>query len=418
MGDRKRKREVTMELERLLASPAPHGANWPKAAEWHEDASSRLAVCRPKQGAGSLGLLAYGLRRLEGRQLHLVVPQQAVTAIRARAAFLTPRVHVHRKQAKGWADAEPPMSVMEAKEFYRQLGKPVQAAAWETASWEPWLRDLVDWVDSRRVERVRNRERHAWHYRGRQVLSVRRFASGAYELVAGVNYRAPTGDQPAPFKVRLAAGEELEAGQVDRVRLAVDEAIERRRTGKDDKHREHLLQAAIGTEPSLIGMTELRREVPAWRPKYGAHSGQAFIDFLGRDVDRVGHVIEVKIGPDAQLGIQALDHWAWATAHINELSEQITIDPTAGIELDIVLGRSDKELVHPAAAATLDALGDDVDWRCHVVDDWNTVATPRQLIAPRSEACPPRKLPTAETQRDTEATDDALTDSLERRQGG
>ena len=396
---------ATMELDRLLSSPAPHGARWPKAAEWHEDASYRLAVCRPKQGAGSLDLLAYGLRRLEGRQLHLVVPLQAVTAIRARAAFLTPKVHVHRRRSKGWADAEPPMSIIEAIEFYRQLGNPAQPAAWEAASWEPWLRDLVDWVDSRRVERVRNSERHAWHYRGRQVFSVRRFASGGYELVAGVNYRAPTGDQPAPLKARLAAGQELETNQVDRVRSAVDEAIERRRTGKDDKHREHLLQAAIGTEPSLIGMTEVRREVPAWRPKYEAHGGQAFVDFLGRDVDRMGHVIEVKVGPDAQLGMQALDHWAWATSHIDDLPEQIAIDPTAGFKLDIVLGRSDKELVHPAAAATLDALGDDVDWRCHVVDDWNTVDTPRQLMTPRSESFPPRRLPTEECQRDTESLD-------------
>ena len=296
------------------------------------------------------------------------------------------------------------MSIMEAEEFYRRLGNPVQAAAWATASWEPWLSDLVDWVDSRRVERVRNSERHAWHYRGRQVLSVRSFASGGHELVAGVNYREPTGDQPAPLKVRLAARQKLDAGQIDRVKQAVDEAIERRRTGEDDKHREHLLQAAIGTEPSLIGMTELRREVPAWRPKYGARSGRAFVDFVGRDVDRVGHVIEVKIGPDAQLGIQALDHWAWATAHIDDLSEQIAIDPTAGFKLDIVLGRSGKELVHPAAAATLDALSDDVDWRCHVVDDWNTVDTPRQLMTPRSESFPPRKFPCEEAQHKTEAT--------------
>jgi hypothetical protein len=45
--------------------------------------------------------------------------------------------------------------------------------------WDPWLKDLADWVESRRVERVRNSERHAWHYRGRQVLSVRRFARAA-----------------------------------------------------------------------------------------------------------------------------------------------------------------------------------------------------------------------------------------------
>jgi hypothetical protein len=387
-------REVTMELERLLSRPAPAGRYWPRAAEWREDAGSRFAVCRPKLGARSLELLAYGLRQLDGRELHLVLPRQAVKATRARAAFLAPGVHVHRSRAEGLGDAEPPMSIAEATAFYRQLGEPVVPKDWEAPGWEPWLTDLVDWVESRRVERVRNSEEHAWHYRGRQVFSVRRFASGGCELTAGANCRAPTGAQPAPIKVRLAADQELGADQAKRVRRAVDSAIERRRTGEDDKHREHLLQAAIGTEPSLIGMTELRREVPAWRPDYEADCCRAFIDFVGCDVDRVGHLIEVKIGPDAQSGIQALDHWAWAKAHIDVLSDQTSIDPASGLKLDIVLGRSDKELLHPAAAATLRALGDDVDWRCHLVEDWNTVTTPRQLLAPRSEAFPPRMLPT------------------------
>ena len=382
-----------MKLERLLSSPPPVGRSWPRSAEWNQDDACRLAVIRHGFGNRSLELLAYGLQELNGRALHLVVPHQAVRAIRARAAFLTATVHVHKAQATGIRDAEPPMTRTEATEFYRQLGEPSEPAVWQAATWEPWLKELVDWVESRRVERVRNSERHAWHYRGRQVLSVRSFASGGYELIAGANSQTPAEEQQAPVIRRTSAGEALTAKQDEEVRSAVDRAIDRRRTGEDDRHREHLLQAAIGTEPALIGMTRLRREFAAWRPKYAPSRGRAFIDFLGRDVDRIGHVIETKIGPDAQLGIQALDHWAWADAHRAELADHIDADPTEPFELDLVLGRCAGPLLHPAAAATLQAFSREVNWRCHVVSDWDTIGTPHQLLSPQAEALAPRQLP-------------------------
>ena len=382
-----------MELESLLSSPSPEGRNWSRAADRYEDDSCRLGVSRPRPGARSLELLAYGLQGLDGRELHLVVPKPAVEATRARAAFLAATVHVHRRRATGFGDAESPMSITEATRFYRRLGDPLEPAVWDAATWEPWIKDLVDWVESRRVERVRNSERHAWHYRGRQVLSVRSFADGGYELIAGANARTRTGDQPVPFKQRIAPGTALSADQVAEIRSTVDVAIERRRTGEDDKHREQLLQAAIGTEPGRIGMTHLRREVAAWRPKYETGRGRAFIDFVGCDVDRIGHVIETKIGPDAQLGLQALDHWAWANAHRVEIAEGITADPTSPFKLDIVLGRSAKPLLHPAATATLHALRDEVDWRCHLVDRWDTVTAPCELLALRAEALTPGALP-------------------------
>jgi hypothetical protein len=209
-------------------------------------------------------------------------------------------------------------------------------------------------------------------------------------------------------KLRIPAEETITPDQVAEVRSAVDRAIERRRTGDDDKHREHLLQAAIGTEPGLIGMTQLRREVAAWRPKYKPSARSRLHRLLGRDVDRIGHVIETKIAPDAQLGIQTLDHWAWANAHRTELAEHIDADPTRPFKLDIVLGRSSRPLLHPAAAATLEALRDDVDWRCHLVSDWDTIETPRQLLTPRGEALPPRELPAEDVQLIVEADSDPV----------
>jgi hypothetical protein len=381
-----------MELEAFLSGSSPAGGP-SSAAFWHEDDRRLVGVIRHGAGGRSLELLAFGLQGLDGRDLHLVVPWQAVNATRARAAFLTATVHIHKSQATGIGDAEPPMSVPEATRFYRRLGKPSEPAAWEAATWEPWLEDLADWVESRRVERVRNSQRHAWHYRGRQVLSVRRFANGGCELIAGANYKAPTGNQPTPVRLRIPAEQAITLDQVAEVRSAVDRAIERRRMGDDDKHREHLLQAAIGTEPALIGMTQLRREVAAWRPRHKPGPGRAFIDFFGRDVDRIGHIIETKIAPDAQLGIQTLDHWAWANAYRTELSAHLDVDPNCPFKLDIVVGRSSRPLLHPAAAATLEALRAEVDWRCHLVADWDTIQTPRQLLTPQAEALPPHHLP-------------------------
>jgi hypothetical protein len=382
-----------METEGLLAGLTQPRGYWSPSARWHASDRRLVAVTARGYAAQSLKLLAYGLERLDGRTLHLVVPRTAVNPTRARAAFLDVPVHVHASQATGAGDTEPPMSRAEATAFYRRLGGVTPPQPWDSSQWPAWLADLIDWVESRRVERVRNSGFHAWHYRGRQILSVRRTAADGYRLTAGVDYRTPTGDQPAPVKLHVQATKALSAEQGAAVRAAVDQAVERRRTGEDDRHREHLLQAAIGTDPSLIGASYLRRELPAWRPKQQPRRGRAFIDFLGRDIDRAGHVIETKIGLDPQLGIQALDYWAWVDAHRAELAEQIDADPDRPFRLDLVLGRSAKPLLHRAAAATLDYLHEAILWRCHLVSRWDTVAQPARLITPEAGALPQRQLP-------------------------
>jgi hypothetical protein len=252
----------------------------------------------------------------------------------------------------------------------------------------------VDWLESRRVERVRTQQAHAWHYRGRQVLHVRRYATdGAYAMIAGVNYNAPSGDQPVPLRLRVPETEGPTPEQLAAIERALDLAIDRRRTGTDAGHREHLLQAAIGTDPSLVGMTHLKREVPVWRPKQHPRRGRGFLDFLARDIDRTGHVIETKIGPDAQLGIQAVDYWAWTDAHRSDLANIVDADDGRPFELGIVLGRSNKPLLHPAAAATLRLLEPTISWRCYLISDWDTIARPRRLLTPQVDPLSTRVLP-------------------------
>ena len=65
------------------------------------------------------------------------------------------------------------------------------------------------------------------------------------------------------------------------------------------------------------------------------------------DEDERGHVTETKIRCDPQLAMQPLDYWAWADAHRLGLAH--------------VLGHSVEPLLHPNAAATLEALGPEVN---------------------------------------------------------
>lgn len=377
----------------LAGLERPHGV-WSRLASWHGDDRRLVAISARGHGDQAAQLLAYGLQQLDARELHLVVPRTAVNPTRARAAFLDATVHVHPAQRAGIGDAEAPMTRSEATTFYRRLGGVTPTPPWDSSTWPLWLVESVDWLESRRVERVRTQRAHAWHYRGRQVLHVQRATTdGAYSIIVGANHEAPHGGQPVPLTLCVKENESPTPEQLEAIQRALDLAIERRRTGEDAGHREHLLQAAIGTDPSLVGMTHLKREVPVWRPKQRPRRGRGFLDFLARDVDRAGHVIETKIGPDAQLGIQALDYWAWSDAHRSELAHIIDADDGRPFELAIALGRSNRPLLHPAATATLRRLDPTIGWRCHLISDWDTIARPRRLLTPQADPLPARTIP-------------------------
>jgi hypothetical protein len=387
----RRRTGLNVELDDLLSGLSP--SRGPRTASWYGNGRRLVAVSSRGYGERSLQLLAYALQRFDGRELHLVVPRAAVNPMRARAAFVEATLYVHASQRSAVGDAEPPMSRPEAIAFYRRLGGVMPEPDYDVSAWPTWLIELVDWLESRRVERVRTTETYAWHYRGRQVFAVRPAAAGTYTLTAGASFTASETDRTPALTLRVANASPPSGEELQRIKDAVDTAIERRRTAKDQGHREHLLQAAIGTDPSLIGMSHLRRELPARRPKQAPRRGRAYIDFLARDVDRTGHIVETKIGPDAQLGVQALDYWAWAEAHRSRLADAIDADPDRAFELDIVLGLSAEPALHPAAAATLQLL-QGPSWRCHLVDEWDTIAYPGRLLTPHAEPLPRGELPT------------------------
>ena len=380
-------------IDDMILGLQPPVGNRTRLADWYADDTCLVAVSRPPYGDRAIQLLPYGLQGLEGRELHLVVPPAAADPIRARAALLDLPVLVHVARPDAPTEALENWHLDEALDWYRRLGDIEPLYSWDNSSWPVWLIQLIDWLESRRVERVQTKAAYSWHYRGRQVLHLR-VGKKSHKLIVGVNYRDPKGDQPSPFCLEVLVGDDPPPGAMDAARRALDEAIERRRVAADDGHREHLLQAAIGTDPSLIGVAATFRELPAWRPKQQPRRGRGYVDFVATDIDRIGHVVETKIGPDAQLGVQVIDYWAWVEAHRTRIADQVGADPEQPFKLDVVLARSSKPLMHPAAAETLRALVAPIDWRVHVLENWDTIERPNQLLMPDAPApLRPRQLP-------------------------
>lgn len=361
------------------------GGLWTSLAQWRGDDRTLVALCPDADPIRATKVLAYGLEQLHGRALHIGVPAAAVPAMRHRAALLTADITTFEHADDGRIQQVPPSSQAESLRWFGSLGKVRAVKDVDSFDGPPWLLELIDWLESRRVERVRPKHSWAWHYRGRQVLQVKE-SGGRYKLVAGVAYSKPTQEQPAPVHIESSASRGLASQDLERVREAVDAAIERRRVGDDKGHREHLLQAALGVDPALIGLTRLLREYPAWRPGSDDVGGQGFIDFLGVDIDDGLHVVETKIGPDPTLGLQGLDYWAWVTSHKDAITKELGIHPQdpRPVTLDYVVACSDKALLHRAAAQTSDALHTDIPWRFHVITDWDTVARPGRLLRPRA----------------------------------
>lgn len=371
-----------------------------RAADWYHNRGRLVGVCRNLAGKRSLELLAHGLQGLDGRALELVVPTGAVPALRARSAWLDAEIRIHPFQGKGTGfdrivgPVQTAMSPSEACQFYDKLGGLSPTVDLDPSFWPSWLLDVASSLEDRGVQRSQTTRSVVWRYRGRQVLAVRPARSGTLALIAGADFTSSGSDRSAPFRRTITAGTDMAETERDELRTAIDTAIERRRNGEDHGHRERLLQATISSSPDLIGLAQVRREVPAWRPKYRASRGRASIDLLGCDPEQGGHVIEVKIRPDAQLGMQALDYWAWVNARRAELAEDIGADPGRTFQLDLVLGgEAAEEPAHPAAAATLEALAPDVNWRCHIVTNWDTIEEPTRPLTPAATAVPPRQLP-------------------------
>lgn len=391
-GGRDTQEGDVMTIEQLLADTTALGhGHTTHPRGWH--VSSDAVVCEfgredPKSAAWQM--LAFGLEYVERhgkRRLVLILPEEAAKVCALRAALLRPGLvevwsygqgeQLHAVPVPTWQEALPDFGAT-------RPGVEFRPDPHDTAGLPDWLRELGDWVESRAVERLRTKPYWSWHYRGRGVLTVwtpsGKKAAG-HRVLAGVRFTGANierhgADTYIDFKVK--SGEEPTKEQLTTVRWQVDEAIERRRKKEDAGHGEHMLQAAIGREPALVGMRHVRRELAAGR--LTAHKA-AYIDFLGVDDDGRLHVIETKLGhSDAQLGVQGLDYWGWATFHFDELREQLQrqghdeIDADADVTLRFVIGMKEPgRALHPAARATIRALHEDIPWRVQVLDNWDTL---------------------------------------------
>lgn len=248
-----------------------------------------------------------------------------------------------------------------------------------------WVGELITWIDNFAEVAKRHRQSYlAWHVAGRQVLKIARSRHGL-SIEAGVRYSRPTPDQPKPppaLDVRGAVTEE----QLAQVQTAIRQAIKRRETGDDAGHEEHRLQHALqhafDESGELLGLRQLRREFPAWRP--GKSPG--YVDFLGATGDGTPHVVETKLDNDVMLALQGLDYWIWATANPDLLAGNLDGPITGTPVIDFVVGaHKTSKAVGPYTLRQLEALDGAIPWRFHVVTDWNT--------QPHVESLPPRRIP-------------------------
>jgi len=273
--------------------------------------------------------------------------------------------------------------VLEAFRGWRQRGTlGVTALAGAEAD---WVHDLTSWIRNQPGVAERHRQSYyAWHFAGRQVLSIKR-VSGGLSIEAGTRYSKPSADQPVPHEP-LQIAQPLTSSELEMLKAAILEAIARRESDSDAANEEHRLQHALHRrfedEGSLIGLTKVEREYPAWRPV----ESPAYIDFLGAAGNGVPHVVETKLDNDVMLALQGLDYWIWATANPNLLTEVLGTPASAMPAVDFVVGAfKTSKVVGTYTLRQLEAFDGSIPWRFHVVRNWRGDLT--------VETLPPRRVP-------------------------
>jgi hypothetical protein len=245
----------------------------------------------------------------------------------------------------------------------------------------PWVSELVESASTHRhLQAVHRSSYLSWHCLGRQVLKLRR-AAGGVEIVGGVDFSGESIVFARNWKQTITGP--LNADQVREIFEAVDAAVERRLDGTDSGHPEHLLQALLADDMSVLGLVTdrpgmARREFPAKR----ADDKRGYLDFLGTDKYGRLHVVETKIGNDAMLVLQGLDYWIWANAHRKSLAKVFGLSGTPEVVVDFVVATSGtKPAVGPYTAVQAEALPGSLRWRCHLATGLET----RELKVTRLE---------------------------------
>ena len=351
--------------------------------------------------------LAYGMALRADKPLSLVLPAAHAFPSIQRAALLTEatvRIWTHHV-AWGQAAAEPPEEVAipspaEAAMTLRdekavptpaaELAKATKALHLRQAS--PRVFELVEWATRDPLLDAAHRPNmRAWQCAGRRVLSISRSTDGLV-LKGGIHGAAGN----SPFELQLDSGSVLTEQQLNDVKNAVSDGIQRRLAGDYHKPDENWLQSVIRRDPKLVGIEQpALREVPAWRPSGGqTRWGRGYVDLIGLDGHGDIRVVETKLAAndDALLMLQGLDYYIWATVYRETLIGRLSAASDAQIVLHYVLGASpgiNAAKVSRFAPAQASVLG--LPWRCQIVTDW--YVPPTLQAGPAGHLLPVGQLP-------------------------
>lgn len=252
--------------------------------------------------------LAHGLYQADGRKLVLVMPKDKHVTAAVCAPWLTPGIELWTYDGNLRVTQESVGKCESLAMFVDPLaGGEVQLGARRT-----WVEALLTWANEAGLTAAHRRSYFAWHHLGRKVLEIRSKGRRALQIRAGVNYKRPGPERPAPLFVEVEA--ELTLRELADIRAAVEGAVRRRESGRDSANEEHRLQAWLSVHRQELDLVDIHREFPVYRD-----GGRAFIDLLGCDATRRLHVVETKIGHDPAIVLQALEYWVWVKAHMDGL---------------------------------------------------------------------------------------------------
>jgi hypothetical protein len=332
--------------------------------------------------------LARGLQRASGRRLRLVLPANEAGSALAWSAYLAPgrrpEILIHSDWANARAAQLPQPAdvegglIMHARRRAKIDDAKSAVEAELRASSEPkhlggggrFVYDLIEWVSRRRdLDPAHRQGYRAWQYRGQKVLEISP-GKGGVTVVAGVKGE------------KLTIGGPLSIEELKDLIARVETGIDARRTGQYRKPDEAWLQSFIGRAPHKVGIeSRAFREVPAWRSKGGVNSaptemwGRGYVDLLGVDAHGVVRIVETKLPSNSDapgLGFQAIDYLIYCRAYRAALSRRLDVSPKADFAIRYVLGQEGRTTprLHDAAAATMRALDDWIEYDVQGLTDW------------------------------------------------
>ena len=351
-----------------------------------EDANGTrmVAVANPGEevGAGAR-ILACALATRGDRKLDLVLPPHLVAQSQSRLAWVDGDVQT-------WRYAKDDLEELDA--LYRDdvLSSAKEAKTGTKPPYEvpeplvSWVSDLVAGMKD---DGLQEHHRSCWslHKDGLQVLRITATKRPLkLSVVAGVNYKKPPeGHEP----VRIEFTEPPTSDEIAAIKGAVLKAVANGSLTSQMVEHEFQAHLARPDAKGVMGFSELRREVPVVRLGCGKQggNGSGMIDLVGVTGENHLHVVEVKVGGDPGVALQALDYAIWMRAHEGDLRPAWGLNPappgrrdTSLPPIDLVLANhlKGKKAVDRYLAAVIGSLSDQIKQEMRVWVCANPLADP------------------------------------------